>query len=213
MHKTKQAYLAIKKAFMDLFFNKPLLFLWLIVGILIFFFPFINVNFLNKQNELSSQGFYQILKIMSIILIEQYVFDSTKKDFSEGTGDFIFNLRISPGCLSFGKLLVSFCVLVYLFLLRFDLIKECLTVKEIVYMAMFFSFIVYNSFFFTLLFFTTASSMISFCLINLIFFFVFFILNIIKFYFLKIFIIISLIIIFIKLIYLVYDSLRFRARI
>lgn len=72
MHKTKQAYLAIKKAFMDLFFNKPLLFLWLIVGILIFFFPFINVNFLNKQNELSSQGFYQILKIMSIILIEQY---------------------------------------------------------------------------------------------------------------------------------------------
>ena len=194
MHKTKQAYLAIKKAFMDLFFNKPLLFLWLIVGILIFFFPFINVSFLNKQNELSSQGFYLVLKIMSIILIEQYVFDSTKKDFSEGTGDFIFNLRISPGCLSFGKLLVSFCVLVYLFLLRLDLIKECLTVKEIVYMSMFFSFVVYNSFFFTLLFF-------------------FFILNIIKFYFLKIFIIISLIIIFIKLIYLVYDSLRFRTRI
>lgn len=213
MHKTKRIYLVIKKSFMDILFNKSVLFLWIIFGILIFFFPFINTRYFIKQIEMSSQSFYMILKIISIILIEQYVFDSCKRDFSNGNAAFILNLKISPGSFALGKILVSICLLTFLFLLRIDLINEYLTIKEIVYMIFYFSFVVYNALFFTLLFFTTASSMISFCLINLFSFFVFFLLNMIKIYFLRIFLILSLILFFHKLICRVYYSLRFRTRI
>ncbi len=210
MRKISSYLISAKKEFLELIYNKSVLFLWSFAFVALFIFPFVNKKIINNASEISSQAMIFYTQIISIFLLGQFVFDGCKKDFSKGGGIFLLNLKATCKSYLFGKRIVSVILLIFLYSSSFSYFSEFMTLKSIVFLILFYAFVINNALMFSLLFYTSNTSFFAFILINFIPLFIFFILGVIKVYFIRYIILIILNIILQKNLFKIYWSKWFR---
>lgn len=213
MHNRKLYLIDLKKEILELLTNKTVLILWGMAFIVLLLFPLSSKKFFNNSSNITPNAMIHYTQIISIFLLGQYIFDGCKKDFSNGGGIFLLNIGSNCNTYLFGKRIVSFFLLIFLFLSRFFDLFEVFTFKSILLLFLFYLFVINNALTFSLLFFNSNTSFIAFILINFIPLLFFFVIGAIKFYIIKYICLILVNIVFQKNIPKIFLSKWFRKNI
>lgn len=162
MRKISNYLMNIRKSFIEIWNSKRTLFFWCFFITIICLYPIIKNKLLIKNVQIENSSILSYIEMLDIFLIVQYILDSSKREFTDGGGIFVLNMRTSWFAYLLGKAIVCLLLVTFLFLSAYHEISEVITMKSIILLLLFYVFVINNTFLFSLLFSTTNSLIISY---------------------------------------------------